>query len=162
LLSLRMCYPFAVFPSLSSVCRRILYRTILYYTKLHNTTLRCTTPHYTTLYFLHFSTQYWTKLYYTILFCASLSCITQNETFLYCNILYYTYTIQHNTTAVAVRSRGSAVSIVSMDWTTGVRSPTEAEDFSSSLCVQTGSGANPTSCTMGTGGKARSERDADR
>jgi hypothetical protein len=33
----------------------------------------------------------------------------------------------------------------------GVRSPTEAEDFSSSLCVQTGSGAHPASCTMGTG-----------
>jgi hypothetical protein len=33
-----------------------------------------------------------------------------------------------------------------------VRSPTEAEDFSSSLCVQTGSGAHPASCPMGTGG----------
>jgi hypothetical protein len=43
----------------------------------------------------------------------------------------------------------------------GVRYPTEAEDFSSSLCVQTGSGAHPASCTMGTGGKARPERDAD-
>jgi hypothetical protein len=51
-------------------------------------------------------------------------------------------------------------------WTTGVRSPTEAEDFSSSLCVQTGSGAHPASCPKGTGGpfpggKARPERDAD-
>jgi hypothetical protein len=40
------------------------------------------------------------------------------------------------------------------------------KDFSSSLCVQTGSGAHPASCTMGTGGsfpggKARPERDAD-
>jgi hypothetical protein len=33
-----------------------------------------------------------------------------------------------------------------------VRSPAGAKDFSSSLCVQTGSGAHPTSCTMGTGG----------
>jgi hypothetical protein len=46
------------------------------------------------------------------------------------------------------------------------RSPTEAEDFSSSLCVQTGSGAHPASCTMGTGGpfsggKARPWRDTD-
>jgi hypothetical protein len=46
------------------------------------------------------------------------------------------------------------------------RSPTEAEDFSSNLCVQTGSGAHPASCTVGTGGyfrggKARPERDAD-
>jgi hypothetical protein len=53
-----------------------------------------------------------------------------------------------------------------MDWMTGVRSPTEAEDFSSILCVQTGSGAHPASCPMGTGGpfpggKARQGRDAD-
>jgi hypothetical protein len=33
----------------------------------------------------------------------------------------------------------------------GVRSPAGAEDFSSSLCVQTGSGAHPASCPMGTG-----------
>jgi hypothetical protein len=31
----------------------------------------------------------------------------------------------------------------------GVRSPAGAKDFSSSLCVQTGSGAHPASCTMG-------------
>jgi hypothetical protein len=48
----------------------------------------------------------------------------------------------------------------------GVRSPAGAEDFSSSLCVQTGSWAHPTSYTMGTGGpfprgKARTGRDAD-
>jgi hypothetical protein len=49
----------------------------------------------------------------------------------------------------------------------GVRSPAGAEDFSYSLCVQTGSGAHPASCTMGTGGgpftggKARPGRDAD-
>jgi hypothetical protein len=52
------------------------------------------------------------------------------------------------------------------DWTAGVRSPTEAEDFSSNLCVQTGSGARPASCIVGTGGslsggKARPGRDAD-
>jgi hypothetical protein len=34
---------------------------------------------------------------------------------------------------------------------TGVRSPTGAEDFSSSLCVQTGSGAHPASYPMSTG-----------
>jgi hypothetical protein len=50
--------------------------------------------------------------------------------------------------------------------TAGVRSPTEAEDFSSALCVQTGSGAHPAPYTMGTGGsfpggKARPGRDAD-
>jgi hypothetical protein len=53
-----------------------------------------------------------------------------------------------------------------MDWTAGVRSPTEAEDFFSNLCVQTGSGAHPASYTVGTGGsfpggKVRPERDAD-
>jgi hypothetical protein len=47
-----------------------------------------------------------------------------------------------------------------------VRSPAGAKDFSSSFCVQTGSGADPASCTMGTvgpfpGGKARPGRDAD-
>jgi hypothetical protein len=40
------------------------------------------------------------------------------------------------------------------------------KNFSSSLCVQTGSGAHPDSCAMGTGvsfsgGKARPGRDAD-
>jgi hypothetical protein len=47
-----------------------------------------------------------------------------------------------------------------------VRFPAGAEDFSSILCVQTGSGAHPASCTIGTGGpfpgdKARPGRDAD-
>jgi hypothetical protein len=41
---------------------------------------------------------------------------------------------------------------VTTDWTYGVRSQTEAEDFSSTLCVQTGSGAHPASCTVGTVG----------
>jgi hypothetical protein len=50
------------------------------------------------------------------------------------------------------------------DWAIGVRSPVEAKDFSSSLCVQTGSEAHPASCTMGTGdpfprGKARPGHD---
>jgi hypothetical protein len=63
---------------------------------------------------------------------------------------------------------GVAQSVVCLttDWTNGVRSPTEAEDFSSSLCVQIGSGAHPASCPMGTGGpfpggKVRQGRDAD-
>jgi hypothetical protein len=52
------------------------------------------------------------------------------------------------------------------DRTIGVRSPAGAEDFSSILCVQTGSGAHPASCTMGTGGpfsggKVRPGRGAD-
>jgi hypothetical protein len=43
----------------------------------------------------------------------------------------------------------------------GIRSPAEAKDFSSILCVQIASGAHPASCPMGTGGKARPGRDAD-
>jgi hypothetical protein len=42
-----------------------------------------------------------------------------------------------------------------------VRSPTGAEDFSSSSCVQTGSGAHQASYPMGAGGKAGPGRDAD-
>jgi hypothetical protein len=52
-----------------------------------------------------------------------------------------------------VRSQGSSVSIVSDygldDRAIEDRSPTETKDFSSNLCVQTGSGAHPVSCTMG-------------
>jgi hypothetical protein len=59
-----------------------------------------------------------------------------------------------------------SVQCLTTDWTAGVRSPTEAEDFSSTLCIQTGSVAHPASCTVGTGGslhggKARPGRDAD-
>jgi hypothetical protein len=47
-----------------------------------------------------------------------------------------------------------------------VRSQAEVKDFSSSLCVQTGSETHPASSTMGTGGpfpggKARLGRDGD-
>jgi hypothetical protein len=62
-----------------------------------------------------------------------------------------------------------AVWCLTTGWTTG-RSGFDPrqrrKDFSSSLCVQTGSEAHPASCTMSTGGsflggKARSGRDAD-
>jgi hypothetical protein len=65
---------------------------------------------------------------------------------------------------------GSSVSIVSGygldDRAIEVRCPAGAKDFSSSLCVQTGSGVHPASCTMGTGGpfpggKALPWRDAN-
>jgi hypothetical protein len=61
----------------------------------------------------------------------------------------------------------SSVSIVSDYGLDGrVQSPTEAEDFSSNLCIQTGSGVHPTSYTMGTGGffpegKKLPRRDSD-
>jgi hypothetical protein len=64
-------------------------------------------------------------------------------------------------------SSGSIVSDYGLDdRATGIRSPAGAKDFSSSLCVQTGSGAHPASCPMGTGGrfpggKARLGCDAD-
>jgi hypothetical protein len=67
-------------------------------------------------------------------------------------------------------SRVSSVGIVSDfgldNRAIGVRSPAGAWDFSSSLFVQTDSGAHPASCTMGTGGpfpggEARPGRDAD-
>jgi hypothetical protein len=69
-----------------------------------------------------------------------------------------------------IPSRGSSGSIVSDygldDRAIEVRSLTEAEDFSSSPCVQTGSGAHPASNPMSiggsfAGGKARPRRDAD-
>jgi hypothetical protein len=52
------------------------------------------------------------------------------------------------------------------DWAIEVRSPAGEKDFLFSLCVQTGSGANPASCTMGTGssfsgGKVQPGRDTD-
>jgi hypothetical protein len=53
-------------------------------------------------------------------------------------------------------SRVSSGSIVSdyglEDRAIGVRFPAGAKDFSSIICVQTGSAAHPDSCTMGTGG----------
>jgi hypothetical protein len=56
---------------------------------------------------------------------------------------------------VVIRGRGNSASIVSGygldDRKIEVRSPAEAKDFSSNLCVQTGSGAHPASCLMGTG-----------
>jgi hypothetical protein len=50
-------------------------------------------------------------------------------------------------------SSGSIVSYYGLyDRAIGVRSPARANNFSSILCVQTGSGAHPASCTMGIGG----------
>jgi hypothetical protein len=61
-------------------------------------------------------------------------------------------------------SSGSIVSDYGLDDLGSI--PAGAEDFSSSLCVQTGSGAHPSSCPLGTGGpfpegKAPPGRDAD-
>jgi hypothetical protein len=68
------------------------------------------------------------------------------------------------------RSRGSSGSIVSgygmHNRAIEYRFPAGAKDFSSNLCVQTGSGAHPASCPIGTrghfsGGKVRPRRDAE-
>jgi hypothetical protein len=53
---------------------------------------------------------------------------------------------EHNRAGIA-----QSVQCLTTDWTAGVRSPTQAEEFASTVCVQTGSGAHPASCTGGTG-----------
>jgi hypothetical protein len=74
----------------------------------------------------------------------------------------------HSSLHSSRRSSGSIVSDYGLDdRAIEVRSPTGAEDSSSSPCVQNGSGAHPASYPMGTGGsfpggKARPGRDADR
>jgi hypothetical protein len=76
-------------------------------------------------------------------------CILQSVKF------YTTHNLKHETRKLRCLNTG---------WTIGVRSPTGAEDFSSSPCVQT---LHPSSYPMGTGGgpfpggKARPGRDAD-
>jgi hypothetical protein len=77
----------------------------------------------------------------------------------------YLTTLPEAQIAYSVHGRMRAQCLTT-DWMTGVRSPTEAEDLSSNLCVQTGCGAHLASCTMGTGGslpggKARPGLDAD-
>jgi hypothetical protein len=64
-------------------------------------------------------------------------------------------------TANYVSPVARSVYCLTTDWTAGVRSPTQAEDFYTNLCVQTGCGAHSASYTVGTGGKARPGRDAD-
>jgi hypothetical protein len=98
------------------------------------------------------------KTEHTIAGAAILSVIFMNC--LYC-ILSVTW-LPNNACARVAQS----VCCLTTDWTAGVRSLTEAEDFSSSLCAQTGSGTQPASYTVGTGGsfhggKAQMGCDAD-
>jgi hypothetical protein len=80
---------------------------------------------------------------------------------------YSIITVRYDLPARSRVSSGSMVSDYGLDdRAIGVRSPAGAKDFPSILCVQTGSGAHPASCTMSTGspfpgGKARPGRDAD-
>jgi hypothetical protein len=87
-------------------------------------------------------------------------CVASHQTFLANFVLVHT----------PVGSRISSGSVVFDygldDRTIGVRSPAGAQNFSSILCVQTGSGVHPASSPMGTGGpfpggKARPGRDAE-
>jgi hypothetical protein len=96
-----------------------------------------------------------------------------------CDIFYFTSTLRCNVFTNVVRfnpklkrsgAGGSSVSIVSVygldDRAIEVRSPTEAKDFSYSLCIQTGSGPHTALCPVGTAGpfsgsKARPGHDAD-
>jgi hypothetical protein len=58
-------------------------------------------------------------------------------------------------------SSGSKVSDYGLDdRAIGVRFPAAAKYFSSILCVQTGSGDHPASCTMGTGGPFPGDKSA--
>jgi hypothetical protein len=58
-------------------------------------------------------------------------------------------------------SSGSIVSDYGLDdRAIGVRYPAGAKDFSSSLCVQTGSGAHTSSCSMGTWGPFPGDKSA--
>jgi hypothetical protein len=69
--------------------------------------------------------------------------------------------IRFLTVSMLNSGRGSSGSIVSDCWTTGVRSPTGAEDFSSRLCVHTGSVAHPLSCLRRLGLLQRIDCQAD-
>jgi hypothetical protein len=82
----------------------------------------------------------------------------------------YEFLLGRGQRLVKVWSRSISVSIVSGygldDRAIVVRSPIETRDFSCSLCIQTGSGAHPASCTVDIGrpfpgAKARPGRDAD-
>jgi hypothetical protein len=84
--------------------------------------------------------------------------------------LFATTTTTTTTTDYYCCEPGSSVTIVSgydLDDRAITFDPRQRpKNFSSILCVQTGSGANPASCTMGTGGpfpgaKVRPGRDAD-
>jgi hypothetical protein len=83
------------------------------------------------------------------------------------DFMFYLFDLYDDHVVGGGGSSGSIVSDYGLDdRAIEVRSPAEAKDFSSILCVQIGSGAHPASCTMGTGGpfpggKAQPGRDPD-
>jgi hypothetical protein len=70
----------------------------------------------------------------------------------------FTFNNYFKTTWASKSGPGSSVGIVSGyglgDRAIEVRSLAKMKDFSSNLCVQTGFGTHPASCTMGTGGRS--------
>jgi hypothetical protein len=85
--------------------------------------------------------------FFNAYFSITLPSVSMSPNFLFPSIYLFIYLF---------RSRVSSVSIVSDygldDRAVEVRSPARAKDFFSNLCVQTGSGAHPASCTMRTEG----------
>jgi hypothetical protein len=75
-------------------------------------------------------------------------------------LLNYLFTFRNAHTCLWA---GVAQSVcLTKDWTTGVQTPTEGKDFSSSLCIQISSEAHPASCPVGTRGPTcHNERPSD-
>jgi hypothetical protein len=80
--------------------------------------------------------------------------------------IHYATSRSYHESSVKVMFLQSLSLIYFYDRVIEVQSLAGAEDFSSSLCVQTGSGAHPAFCPVGTGGpssrgKTQPGRDAD-
>jgi hypothetical protein len=107
------------------------------------------------------------KVFCLLFLCSARDSLDDNDSLNFYNSYYTAAFLIYFPVLHIIVNRGTSVSPVSdYGWTIGVRSPTEAEDFSSSLCVQSGSGSHLASCSMGAGGlfpggKARPGRDAD-
>jgi hypothetical protein len=83
------------------------------------------------------------------------SVFLQNVRFLTRQLLLPEFLLFRSLVTNFMRRVASSVQCLTTDWTTG-RSRLDPwqrqKDFSSNLCVQTGSGAHPASCTTGSGG----------
>jgi hypothetical protein len=106
---------------------------------------------------------------YYVVVLSSLCSLTWRDVFVCCGVCLMTVGVLWWVVGV-IYELGSSVSIVSGygldDRAIEVRSPAGAKNISCSLCVQTGSGAHPASCTIGTrgpfpGANARPGRNTD-
>jgi hypothetical protein len=76
----------------------------------------------------------------------------KSERYSFCS-LYVVNKYLHLVTLLNFCARiAQSLQCLTTDWMTGVRCPTYAKDFSSSLCVQTSTEAHPASYPMDTGG----------